>query len=315
MIAIASIFVALCPINGPLLQRASTISNATVTAQQGLDLQVNKLVPQGFTGIVTSRGDSVNMLTSNFSTTARDYYSRSPIKLDSDCTGICKANVLGAGFYVNCSVYEVPYNISGGSLDSPTVFGAWVDYDVRDNPTTFNLNVQTKPKAGCTGNLAVTNCTLRGGSVNYPVVIDGSTSTVSLDPGTTIWDDTVVGDLDALASETHLSGTTTYGGIFLALANQYNTDLQFTFGGAIGWQFYGAQSESSIAYAHNVSSQPTCDVYVSCPYTVPKLRTETLHSRQSQTPCSTRPMARLRSEGVSLYTIERISGNLLTHIA
>ncbi|KAK5194271.1 hypothetical protein LTR96_010466 [Exophiala xenobiotica] len=265
MIAIASIFVALCPINGPLLQRASTISNATVTSQQGLDLQVNKLIPRGFTGIVTSRSDSVNMLTSNFSTTARAYYGRSPIKLDSACTGTCKANVLGAGFYVNCASYEVRYNVSGGSYDSPTVFGAWVEYAVFDNPTTFNLNVQIKPKAGCTGNLAITNCTLQGGSVKYPVVIDGSTSTVGLDPATTIWDDTVVGDLDALTSETHLGGTTTYGGLFLALANQYNTDLQFQIGGAIGWEFFGAQSESSIAYAHDVGGQPTCDVYFTDP--------------------------------------------------
>jgi hypothetical protein len=101
-------------------------------------------------------------------------------------------------------------------------------------------------------------------------VIDGSTSTIGLDPATTIWDDTVVGDLDALTSETHLSGTTTYGGLFLALANQYNTDLQFQFGGAICWEFFGAQSESSIAYAHDVGGQPTCDVYVSSLYTVPK---------------------------------------------
>ena len=67
--------------------------------------------------------------------------------------------------------------------------------------------------------------------------------------------------------------------VFLALANQYNTDLQFQFGGAIGWEFFGAQSESSIAYAHDVGGQPTCDVYVSCPYTVSRLWTNTLHTQ------------------------------------
>lgn len=263
MMAIASIFVAICPINGPLLQRASTFGNATITSQQPLDIPAKQLVPRGYTGIITGRGDQVNMLTSNFSATARAYYARSPITFDSGCKGSCKTRVLGAGFHVNCSSYQAPYNVTGASFDSPTVFGAWVDFSVYDDPVSFNLNVQTKPEAGCTGSLAVTNCTLTAGTVDYPIVIDGDAGTVSLDPGTTIWDDTVVGGLDALSSETHLTQVSTYGGIFLALSNQYSTDLQLQFSGAIGWQFIGAQSESSIAYARGVEQVPSCDVHVS----------------------------------------------------
>ncbi|KIW13119.1 hypothetical protein PV08_08306 [Exophiala spinifera] len=265
MVAIASMFVALCPINGPLLQRASTLGNATIPSQQPLNIPVKQLVPRGYTGIISGRGDQVSMLTSNFSTTARAYYARSPITYDTDCKGSCRTKVLGAGFHVSCSSSEYPYNVSGNLASSPTIFGAWVDFDVSDNPVSFNLNVQTKPEAGCTGNLAVTNCTLTAGTVDYPIAIDGDAGTVSLEPGTTIWDDTVVGDLDALSAETHQTAVSTYGGIFLALSNQYSTDLQLHFGGAIGWEFYGAQSESSVAYARGVGDYPSCDVHFTDP--------------------------------------------------
>jgi hypothetical protein len=127
------------------------------------------------------------------------------------------------------------------------------------------LNVQYKPVAGCIGELSVTNCTLRAGTVLYSVVIDGATSTVTLDPASTIWDDVTIGNPDFLTSEDHLQGKTTYGGIFLALANQYNTHLGLQFGGAIGYEFWGAQSEASIAYARGIEGQPSCDVYFTDP--------------------------------------------------
>ncbi|KIY01985.1 uncharacterized protein Z520_02123 [Fonsecaea multimorphosa CBS 102226] len=272
LIALASILVALTPINGPLLQRASTLSNATVTAQQDLDLQVNHLVPRGFTAIVSGRGDEVNMLTTNFSPIARGYYNRAPINLQSGCTGTCRTSILGAGFHTNCSSYRVPFNVTpifetDGSIifPNPVVFGANILFDVGENPTTASLNVQYKPDPGCAGELSITNCTLRAGTVLYPVIIDGVASTVTFDTGSSIWDDVAVGNPDSLPGETHLTGTTTYGGIFLALANQYNTDLSFSFGGAIGYQFEGAQSEASIAYARGIEQQPSCDVYFTDP--------------------------------------------------
>ncbi|KAH0847223.1 hypothetical protein FOPE_00354 [Fonsecaea pedrosoi] len=269
LIALASILVALTPINGPLLQRASTITNATVTAQEALDLQVNHLVPRGFTAIVSGRGDEVNMLSTNFSTIARGYYTRVPIHLESDCTAKCRTSVLGAGFHTNCSSYQVPFNvtpaINSTDFPNPVVFGANIAFDVSLDPTTATLNVQYKPDAGCAGQLSVTNCTLRAGTVLYPVIVDGTTSTITFDTGSTIWDDVAIGSPDSLPDENHLLGTTTYGGIFLALANQYNTNLQFSFGGAIGYQFSGAQSEASIAYARGIEQQPSCDVYFTNP--------------------------------------------------
>lgn len=54
---------------------------------------------------------------------------------------------------------------------------------------------------------------------------------------------------------------TTYGGIFLAIANQYTTNLQLEFVNNGGWEFLGTQSEASIAYARGIGSLPSCNVY------------------------------------------------------
>ncbi|KAJ9612887.1 hypothetical protein H2200_002828 [Cladophialophora chaetospira] len=199
LIALACILVAISPVNGPLLQRASTITNGTVSAQQDFQLQVNHLVNQGSTAIVTTRGDIVNMLTTEF------------------------------GFHTNCSSYQLPYDMTARTPvedTRSTIFGAEIAFSVRDDPTTATLNVAYKPKAGCVGKLSVTNCTLRAGTVQYPIVIDGPTSTVTLDPNSTIWDDVAVGNPDYLPDETHLS----------------------------------AQSEAAIAYSQNVGTYPSCNI-------------------------------------------------------
>lgn len=68
----------------------------------------------------------------------------------------------------------------------------------------------------------------------------------------------MVGNPDYLSHESHLTGTTTYGGIYLSLANQFNTKLLFKFAGAVGFELAGTQSEASISYARNITGQVTC---------------------------------------------------------
>ena len=269
LVAIASLLVAASPVNGPLLQRASTIGPANVDSTQRLQVEVSKLVPRGFTGISSSRGSNVNMLTTNFSSIAKDYYNKASIPFKSGCIDKCRTSVLGAGFHANCSTYRAPFNATYGDYGEqpPTVtmFGANLLYTVRDNPVAASLNIQYKPKVGCSGELTVKNCSLIAGTVLYEVVIDGPTSSVALAPGTTIWDDVVVGRPDYLPVEGSPGGPSTYGGIFLALANQFDTNLQIQQGGGIGWEYWGAQSEASISYARNIGDTPSCAIYFSDP--------------------------------------------------
>lgn len=222
-VAIASILVALSPINGPLLQRASTIGPSTSNSTRVLGVEIVKLLPVGYSGIVSSRGDTVNALRTNFSLVARNYYNQVPIPADTACQGRCTAKVIGAGFHVYCSTYQAPYNVTPPNFDTPTVFGATVLFSSRSQPTTMNLTSQYKPEKGCLGHLQVQNCTLQAGTVEYPVVVDGPSKTVTLLG--TIWDDTIIGDADSLTGEDHLTTLTTYGGMWLALQNQWSSSL------------------------------------------------------------------------------------------
>lgn len=149
---------------------------------------------------------------------------------------------------------------TGQGFEPIEVFGPEVVYDVYDSPTTATHNVVYKPDAGCIGELIVTNCSLRAGTVQYSILINGPASTVPLNPETSIWDDKPIGDPDSLNHEGYTQGTTTYGGIFLSLANQFITNWFFKFAGAIGYEFVGTQSEASISYACNVTSKPSCDL-------------------------------------------------------
>ena len=263
LIAVASLLVALSPINGPLLQRATTLGPASVDTTQNLQVNVAKLVPQYFTGIATGRGTHVNMLTTNFSVITKDFYSRAPVPFKSGCIDTCRASIPGAGFHVNCSSYQAPYNASQSEPPIPVanIFGTYFTYDTHEAATTASLDIQYKPEIGCTGELIVRNCSLAAGTVAYDVVIDGPSSTISLAPGTTVWNDTIIGPPDLLLRESGSGLLSTYGGMFLALSNRLTTTLQLRSAGAIGWEYLGSQGESAMGYARNIGSgRATCNI-------------------------------------------------------
>jgi hypothetical protein len=264
--AVACILVAIAPLNGPFLQRATTLMNTTASAAQDFDLRINHLVPKKYSGIISGRGHAVNMLSSSFSPIAREYYARSPINYTSECTGTCTTNVIAAGFHVNCSSYGKPYNIyEHGVGNGTTIFGADVGFDVGGDPTLMTLGVVYQPEQGCNGTLSVTNCTLLAGTVKYPVVLNGAGSTIALASGSSIWDDVTVGTPDSLPSEDLYQVGSTYGGIFLALQNQYTSNLQLAFGGGINLEFLGTASQSSLAYAHDGEDYQDCGIYFTDP--------------------------------------------------
>jgi len=70
------------------------------------------------------------------------------------------------------------------------------------SPGNISFNTQykdassMKPFADCSGMLVVQNCSLRAATVQYPIIIDGNKSTISLDPSTNIIDDVVNEILD-----------------------------------------------------------------------------------------------------------------------
>jgi len=82
--------------------------------------------------------------------------------------------------------------------------------------------------------LVVQNCTLRAATVQYPIIIDGNKSTITLDPSTNIIDDVVNEILDYTPVD--MPGPTTLGGYAFALNNRFAGLSHLRFVGAVGFE-------------------------------------------------------------------------------
>ncbi|KAL8787562.1 MAG: hypothetical protein Q9213_002124 [Squamulea squamosa] len=133
-IALASILVALVPINGPLLQRASRIQQGHF--EQMTDVRVNIVaeIPEGYvtskkgyqrdtlavimrtylglryTGYLSNRAHQPALLSSRFVQIVQEFNQKSPISVNnSGCKGSCDAQITGAGLVSNCSKSDSPF--------------------------------------------------------------------------------------------------------------------------------------------------------------------------------------------------------------
>jgi len=88
-IALACMTVALAPINGPLLQRASTVAVMSHKTMKNLTVLAAQEFPIGYTGTITGRAIQVGFVTSNFSSVVQDYVLKRP------------TNVTNSGWYVD----------------------------------------------------------------------------------------------------------------------------------------------------------------------------------------------------------------------
>ncbi|KAF3484459.1 uncharacterized protein GIQ15_03783 [Arthroderma uncinatum] len=257
VIALACILIAMVPINGPLLQRASTVVVASVVSNARLNLSVatHLDIP---TGYLSGRGYAVSMISENFRPIVQDYYGRTEIAMkNTGCSssGKCTAGMRGAGFAVNCSSYDVPFSVlpAGGSdpgSDPAIVNGTYAFMSSfgwsASAPNNMSLNIQFKDTPDCSGRLTVRNCSLSSAIVQYPVIIDGNKSTISLDPSSTIFD-------DVFESHTNVDpnlygprqGPTVLGGLWFALNNRFASTSHMRFIGAVGYEVLSTGSTAS----------------------------------------------------------------------
>jgi hypothetical protein len=75
---------------------------------------------------------------------------------------------------------------------------------------------------------------MRTALVEYPVLVD-SNNTISLDPETTIFDDTIEHIVN-IASDLTIYRPTTLGGYSLALKNKFNSEAHLRFVGSAGYE-------------------------------------------------------------------------------
>lgn len=264
--AIVCIIVTVSPINGPLLQRASRVVTRSASVTQNLDLSIAHQLPLNYSGYVIGRAHYPGLLTQDFSKVVLDYYRQRPISMKTKCRNTCRGKVLAAGWALYCQSYKTPYNmtISEANLNvNQEIFQSGYAWEA-DEPTTFNIGTQIKEQTGCLGDLLVTNCTLNPATVEYQVEL--TSSSISLAPGTTIWNDTIIGKIPVLSTEIDIegSGPTTYGGFYLALMNRFGSFLLSSYGGPPGYQ-QQSSGEMATAYVTSDTSQPNCDITFSNP--------------------------------------------------
>lgn len=240
MVALASIMAALAPINGPLLQRASTVTTQSIQRETALKVSIAPELPFGFTGVTTGRVRSVAMLSSNFTPVMRDYSNRMDINMtNTGCDGVCYSTLKGAGFAVNCSTSTVPYTLNGSLKNSSINWDAFNGTAVFTSNFTFNennpgnilLTVSYKDSADCDGDLTIKTCLLRAGTAEYPVIYHNDT--VRLNDATTISDDKV--SSLSTVREQFGPGGSTLGGMALALNNKFMSTAHLRFAGAVGY--------------------------------------------------------------------------------
>ncbi|KAI9887435.1 MAG: hypothetical protein M1823_000772 [Watsoniomyces obsoletus] len=246
-VALASILVALAPINGPLLQRASTVTTRARVAPVMLSLPIVRELPHGYTGMISGRARRTALLSAPFANTVKAYTNRSDIDMKTTgCEGDCSTTIQGAGFAVNCSSYTEPFALTpvvdrdrpfnpgqqavvNGTSVFMTAF-LWSD----SQPGTLRLNVQYKSEADCDGRLTVRNCTLRAATVAYPVLVNGNRSTICLAKEASAEPDAVQQLSEVLSRNT--IGSTTLGGLWLALNNRFASTAHLRFAGAVSFE-------------------------------------------------------------------------------
>ncbi|KAL1647065.1 hypothetical protein SLS58_002835 [Diplodia intermedia] len=170
------------------------------------------------------------MFSQDFSQVIRDYTTRKDMMLKAGCDGICHTELIAAGFDVSCSRGSESYNIvpnitSSGSVDATTYNVGAISFffDGVSNAETIGINVKYKGDPHCNGSFTNVKCTLRSGTITYPV---------------TLQNDTITLDEERMTNTTdHIYGTgppsrimSTLGGFYSAMDQMFssNIDLHMT---------------------------------------------------------------------------------------
>jgi hypothetical protein len=230
-VAFASIVATLVIIDGPLVQRASTVIAKTISSNLQIHIPIAEQLPRGFTGVVWE--PDLLSLDQNLALHQVIKNDRLRVPINSiaaaaaGCKGLCRGTVRAAGLVTECSSTVYNYDFSKSTEANPGL-AFLVNYTV-DNldasrPPQINLTVMsTKMGADCSGEILSRHCSIRSATVSYPIEITDSTITllrmngtqVNIDP--TYYDN---GDFNATAGE----GAGTLGGVADTLLNFYNSN-------------------------------------------------------------------------------------------
>ncbi|EME85511.1 uncharacterized protein MYCFIDRAFT_206533 [Pseudocercospora fijiensis CIRAD86] len=250
-ISFAAIFVALTPINGPLLQRASTTTTDTrYYHSDAHDVQLKIPVVktlQDPTGYTSGRAYTVTMLDTKFAPVVQAWSTGQSIVVnETGCAGDgkCSGLMTGAGLAISCNSSTADFDLSGtnenGSINNASFTGTDIFQVIFGwsalTPSNITLDMQYKPGKACSkGQLQVKNCTIGAATVQYPIEIDGNKSTISLATGSTLAGDHVVSLVD-YDLENMYGLPSPLGGYAYALSSKLNSATRVRFAGAAGYE-------------------------------------------------------------------------------
>lgn len=195
LVALACIAVSLTPINGPLIQRASSVTTAVHSSPVALNIPMAQEVPYGYTGMITSRSSSASILTADFTFVVFGFNKNIPQNLsDSGCLGRCSGILKAAGYAINFNSSTYSFDLSAaalsaqanlngsGNLAGPDLFNTKFTLfeDYQHNATMLNFTASWKDLNGCIGNVQQRACTLVLALLEQRIVLGNIT--ISLDP-------------------------------------------------------------------------------------------------------------------------------------
>lgn len=273
-LALAGIAASIIPINGPLLQRASTVSSQLRTEPVAFTVPIAQEFPPGYTGTITGRAHASNLLTRNFSAIVKDFTNSVPIGApDSGCAGRCAGTLRGAGYAIACDAFTVAFNLStagailaNGSVNTDITGGADVfatnftysEFLADAKPLNFSALFKTTDQ--CDGELQQRRCTLQPALLRYRVL--HTNGTIALDPASSYHDDEVVRLTPATPNSGQ--GASTHGGMGLVLAALYSSAAHLRFSGAVG---YDIRSSGAPAFEYSTAGTDDLTDTRSCPTT------------------------------------------------
>ncbi|KAE9979303.1 hypothetical protein BLS_009932, partial [Venturia inaequalis] len=249
--ALACIAVSLTPINGPLLQRASSVTTATRSSPVALKVPMAQEVPYGYTGMITSRSSSASILTADFTSVVFGFNKNIPQNLtESGCQGRCSGTLKAAGYAIACTSSTLSFNLSAAALSAlasfngsgnlvgpdlfTTKFALFEDY--QHNATQLNFTASWKDVKGCAGNVQQRSCTLVPAVLEQHILLENNT--ISLDPGFNYTTDKV----HSLVPTRPIFGSgarnSTHGGMALYLNSKFNSVVQTNRDGIYGLQLF-----------------------------------------------------------------------------
>lgn len=184
---VAAISLIVSIVDGPLIQRASTITPKTFGPDETIVVVrvSNASLPTDFSGYAGG-GIGPDMLMPLFSNVSRAYANREAIVLPIDgCStnATCLFSLPAPGFDVSCTESTVPYDfgtfVAGDKL---TTFNLTLDFGGSEEPyafSTINTTALYKPSEACSGSLIQRQCVLRLATTRYNVKIENGVSTIA----------------------------------------------------------------------------------------------------------------------------------------